>query len=93
LNVRVGLSWLGFSEANLGAHNALKLQRMTNAKYWIPTHDEAKVEQGFTSLILTQNRITIEEALERERNEAGNVAVGKVPKLSVVGNGGSMVLA
>ncbi|GAB7327476.1 hypothetical protein MBLNU13_g11355t1 [Cladosporium sp. NU13] len=93
LNVRVGLSWIGFSEANLGAHNGLKLQRLLQAKYWIGTHDEAKIERGFTSYILTQNPITIEQALQQEKEEAGNDGFEQAdPNWHPVDNGGSLVL-
>lgn len=93
LNVRVGLSWIGFSEANLGAHNGLKLQRLLQAKHWIGTHDEAKIEMGLTSWILTQNPITLEQALQREKEEAkdGDVEHGD-PNWHQVDNGGSFIL-
>lgn len=90
LNVKVGLSWLGYSDANLGAHNGLKLQRLLEAEYWAGTHDEMKVEKGFTSWILTQNPISLEEALEREREECGQELAR--PNWRDVGNGGSLVL-
>jgi hypothetical protein len=93
LNVKVGLSWIGFSDANLGAHNGLKLQRLLDAKYWLSTHDEAKVEKGLTSWILTQNPITLEEALKKEQEEAKHGAgnLGS-PNWHAVGNGESLVL-
>jgi hypothetical protein len=94
LNVRVGLSWLGFNEANLGGHNGLKLQRLLKSKYWIGTHDEAKIEKGFTSWILTQNPITLEQALEREKAEAKDGAKDfGDPNFHDVPNGGSLILA
>jgi hypothetical protein len=94
LNVRVGLSWIGFSEANLGGHNGLKLQRLLQSKYWIGTHDERKIEKGFTSWILTKNPITLEQALEREKAEAkeGDKDFGD-PNFHEVPNGGSLILA
>jgi len=94
LNVRVGLSWIGFSEANLGGHNGLKLQRLLQARYWIGTHDEAKIEKGLTSFILTQNPITLEQALQREREEAGDEGGEQAdPNWRRVENGESLVLA
>jgi hypothetical protein len=93
LNVRVGLSWIGFSEANLGGHNGLKLQRLLQARYWLGTHDEAKIEKGITSLILTQNPITLEQALQREKEEAKDDQTERGhPNWHLVGNGGSLVL-
>jgi len=93
LNVKVGWSLTGYSDANLGAHNGLKVQRLTNAKYWIGTHDEYKVEQGFTSLMLTNCPITVEEALERERLEDGGRDCGKESGWNYMGSGASSVLA
>lgn len=93
LNVRVGFSWIGYSEANLGGHNGLKLQRLLDAKYWVGTHDEAKIEKGLTSWMLTQNPVSLEQALEREKEEAkdGSRDFGD-PNWNPVGNGGSLVL-
>lgn len=92
LNVKVGFSLLGYSDANLGAHNGLKVQRLTNAKYWIGTHDEFKVEQGFTSLTLTHHPITVEEALEKERLENDGKDCGRETGWNYMGNGASLVL-
>jgi hypothetical protein len=39
-------------QLNLGAHNALKAQRMMNAKYWVETHDEIKIGGGLIALFL-----------------------------------------
>lgn len=93
LNVKVGLSWVGFIDANLGAHNGLKLQRLLDAKYWVNTHDEAKIEKGLTSWILTQNPITLEQALEREKEESEDKSreFGD-PNFHAMGNGESLVL-
>lgn len=94
LNVRVGFSWVGYMDANLGAHNGLKLQRLLDAKHWVSTHDEAKVEKGLTSWMLLQNPITLEQALEREKEEAkGQENEIKSPNWYPVGNGESLVLA
>lgn len=94
LNVKVGLSWVGFMDANLGAHNGLKLKRLLDAKYWVNTHDEAKIEKGLTSWILTQNPITLEQALEREKEGAEDQShVFRDPNFHAMGNGESLVLA
>lgn len=92
LNVKVGFSWIGYSDANLGGHNGLKLQRLLNAKYWTGTHDEAKIEKGLTSWMLTQNPITLEEALQREKEEGASGGRGD-PNWHPVDNGGSLILA
>jgi hypothetical protein len=66
----------------------------TKSKYWIGTHDEAKIEKGFTSWILTQNPITLEQALEREKAEAKDGAKDfGDPNFHDVPNGGSLILA
>jgi hypothetical protein len=93
LNVKVGWSWTGYSMANLGAHNGLAVQRLLDAKYWLGTHDERKIEQGFTSLMLTNEYITVEDALEQEKREAGGEECGKENGWRDVGNGGTLVLA
>src|SRR6266487_2830802 len=44
------------AQLNLGAHNGLKVQRMTRAKYWIGTHDEVKRGRGIVSWFLNGRR-------------------------------------
>ena len=39
-------------QLNPGAHNALKAQRMLNAKYWVGIHDEAKIGGGLIAPFL-----------------------------------------
>lgn len=59
--------------ATFGAHNGLKLQRMTDAKYWVRTHDEPVEERGIIAWLEGYQPVTFEEALtkEREENESG----------------------
>jgi hypothetical protein len=54
-------------QLNLGAHNALKAQRMLNAKYWAGTHDEAKIGGGLIAPFLRRKAYSILDALGKER--------------------------
>lgn len=95
LNVKVGFALTGYMDANLGGHNGLKLQRLLDASYWIGTHDEAKDAHGMTSWMLLQNPITLDQALEQERQglAKGTGAKQTPPNWHSLRNGGSMVLA
>ena len=54
---------------NLGAHNALKAQRILRAKYWIGTHEEDKGKSGLVAPFLKRKQISLEEALKAEGGE------------------------
>ena len=60
-------------ELNLGAHNGLQAQRICQAKYWVSTHDEIKKATGFITPWLHRNELTLQEALNREREVHGMV--------------------
>ena len=77
----------GTQQLNLGAHNALKLQRQIQAKYWLTTHDEVKKGGGLVGMILRRKQYTLEDALEKE-------GAGKGDDVKVVDleNGKAMVL-
>lgn len=60
---------LSGAQLNLGAHNGLKAQRLTNAKYWVGTHDEVKTGFGFVSWVLRRKVISLQEALRMEIEE------------------------
>jgi hypothetical protein len=62
----VGIKWT--KQLNLGAHNGLRAQRICKAKYWIGTHDEIKQPGGILAPFLTRSIISIQEALEKEKN-------------------------
>ncbi|KAF2483780.1 hypothetical protein BDY17DRAFT_154511 [Neohortaea acidophila] len=73
-NVRVGtIAGRTALQSNLGAHNGLKAQRVLNAKYWIGTHDEEKTGGGLVSWFLQRDVITLQEALEAERQARADV--------------------
>ena len=80
----------GLQQLNLGAHNALKLQRQISAKYWLSTHDEVKKGGGLVGLILRRKVLTLEEALDREKQKEGTSDDVKVVDLE---NGKGMVLS
>ena len=80
----------GLQQLNLGAHNALKLQRQINAKYWLSTHDEVKKGGGLVGLILRRKVLTLEETLESEKKKEDATEDVKVVDLE---NGKGMLLS
>ncbi len=58
-------------QLNLDAHNALKAQRMLNAKYWVGTHDEVKTGGGLIASFLRRKAYSILDTLGKERREEG----------------------
>ncbi len=59
-------------QLNLGAHNALKAQRLLNAPYWVGTHDEVKKGAGLIGPLLRRKQLTIEDALKKAAMEASS---------------------
>lgn len=57
------------AQLNLGAHNALKAQRVLGAKYWIGTHEEDKGKSGLVAPFLRRKQVSLEEALKEEAGE------------------------
>ena len=84
-------------QLNLGAHNALKAQRILKSKYWIGTHDEVKPGAGLIGrFLLRRKQLTVDDAVKRERQNdlkhafgAENVAT---PEFIDLKNGESIVL-
>ena len=60
-------------QLNLGAYNGLRAQRMCNAKYWVGTHDEVKKGGGILAPLLRRKVLTLQEAIEKEKEEKGHV--------------------
>ena len=56
-------------QLNLGAHNALRAQRILNSKYWVGTHDEVKIGGGLIAPFLRRKVYSIMDALGKERTE------------------------
>jgi hypothetical protein len=80
-------------QLNLGAHNGLKVQRLTGARYWIATHDEVKKGGGLVSWFLKREVVSVREALEREMKEIGSGKEGKREvRFMELGNGESLIL-
>jgi hypothetical protein len=84
----------GTQQLNLGAHNAVKLQRQIKAKYWLSTHDEVKKGGGLVGLILKRDVITLEDAIKAEEEKLKGEE-GSSEKIEVVDleNGKGMVLS
>lgn len=59
-----------FQAVNLGAHNGLKAQRISQSKYWVLTHDEVRIAKGLISSFITRKAIDLEEAMKKEREAA-----------------------
>lgn len=59
-----------FRAVNLGAHNGLKAQRISQSKYWVSTHDEVRIEKGLLASFIKRKAIKLEEAKRRETGEA-----------------------
>ncbi len=76
-------------QLNLGAHNGLKAQRLTHAKYWVGTHDEVKRGGGLVSWFLKRDVLTVKEALEKEMAGEGR---GSEINFVDLANGESLVL-
>ncbi|KAI9682315.1 MAG: hypothetical protein M1817_000369 [Caeruleum heppii] len=81
----------GVSQINLGAHNGLKGQRQTQAKYWVRTHDEIKTGKGLIGAILKRNALTVDDALKEEKAERDERAQQEVNFYSL-DSGESLVL-
>ncbi|KAL8737960.1 MAG: hypothetical protein Q9181_001182 [Wetmoreana brouardii] len=64
---------LSKKQLNLGAHNALRAQRISRAKYWVSTHDEVKRAGGLVNRFLKRKIWTIEDALKEEEREKGRI--------------------
>jgi hypothetical protein len=75
------------SQLNLGAHNGLKVQRMTGARYWVGTHDEIKKGGGLVSWFLRRKVLTIKEAIEMAGMETSQHV-----RFAELRNGESLVL-
>ncbi|MCJ1273019.1 hypothetical protein MMC21_000808 [Puttea exsequens] len=64
---------ISIKQLNLGAHNGLQAQRICQARYWVSTHDEVKTAAGLVAPLLYRKSLTLQEALEAERRDKGEV--------------------
>lgn len=87
-DVRIG------RQLNLGAHNGLKVQRLTKAKYWVGTHDEVKRGGGIVSWFLKRQVYTVKDAMEQEIQETGQDVDDSLTDVhfAELGNGESLLL-
>ncbi|KIW02249.1 uncharacterized protein PV09_06401 [Verruconis gallopava] len=82
----------GTQQLNLGAHNALKLQRQIKAKYWLSTHDEVKKGGGLVGLLLKRKVIPLDDALKMEKRGEQDAESAEDAKVIDMENGKGMVL-
>ena len=82
-------------QLNLGAYNGLQAVRICRAKYWIATHDEVKKGHGLISPFLRRDRLTVQQALEREglagKDREPGPSYGDI-QFADLGSGESMLL-
>jgi hypothetical protein len=83
----VSLRWS--KQLNLGAYNAVKAQRVLQAKYWVAAHDEVKTGAGLVKFLIQRKAHTLEEVLAKEKEQTN------LKDLSFIdlSNGDSLVLA
>ena len=72
---------LSKQQLNLGAYNGLEVQRLLKARYWISTHDENKKGGGLVKWFLNRKILTVEEALEKERQIRGPLDTGELSRV------------
>ncbi|KAL8671192.1 MAG: hypothetical protein Q9168_004309 [Polycauliona sp. 1 TL-2023] len=63
-------------QLNLGAHNALRAQRVSGSRYWLSTHDEVKKAGGLVNHFLRRKIWTIEDVLEEEKRQNETLDIG-----------------
>jgi Beta-lactamase superfamily domain len=66
-------------QLNLGAHNALKAQKLLKARYWVGTHDEVKKGAGLIGPLLRRKQLTIEDALKQATKSAAGASGNETP--------------
>jgi Beta-lactamase superfamily domain len=91
----VSLKWM--KQLNLGAHNAIKAQKLLSPKYWVSTHDEVKKGGGLIKPILQRKAHTIYDALLPGQHHSGqpsqsNFLTPEDVAFTDLGNGQSLVL-
>ncbi|KAL9600919.1 MAG: hypothetical protein Q9219_002854 [cf. Caloplaca sp. 3 TL-2023] len=60
---------IGVKQLNLGAHNALRAQRICKAKYWVSTHDEVKRAGGLVARLMKRKIWTLDGVLHAEQEK------------------------
>lgn len=88
-NVKI---WM-MAQLNLGAQNGIRAVRVSGAKYWISTHDEAKKGGGLISWLLRRTSYAVKDAIEAEEAKAGGSEDDAGYHFVELGSGDGMVLA
>ncbi|KAL8899568.1 MAG: hypothetical protein Q9192_001508 [Flavoplaca navasiana] len=63
-------------QLNLGAHNALRAQRISGSRYWLSTHDEVKGAGGLVNYFMRRKIWTIEDVLKEEKRRNERLGIG-----------------
>ncbi|KAI4278030.1 MAG: hypothetical protein L6R38_005334 [Xanthoria sp. 2 TBL-2021] len=63
-------------QLNLGAHNALRAQRISGSRYWLSTHDEVKKAGGLVNHFLRRKIWTMEDVLKEEKRRNETLDIG-----------------
>ncbi|KAL8690710.1 MAG: hypothetical protein Q9218_003908 [Villophora microphyllina] len=66
---------ISIKRLNLGAHNAVRAQRISGSKYWVSTHDEIKKAGGLVNRFLKRKVWTVEDVLKEQKRERGRIEV------------------
>ena len=69
-------------QLNLGLQNALKAQKVLQARYWVGTHDEVKKGGGFIGPLLRRKAWTIADALLPKEETAADVTDNSTRRVS-----------
>lgn len=80
-------------QLNRGALMGIQAVECSQAKYWIPTHDEAKRSRGLVAPFLRRTKYSVEEAVENERKKPHDMEDGLMESTFVdLGSGDGLVL-
>ncbi|KAK7744228.1 hypothetical protein SLS53_003749 [Cytospora paraplurivora] len=84
--------WLT-AQLNLGARNGVQAARVSGARYWVATHDEAKRGGGFISWLLQRTTYSLRDVVEAERAKDGEGENGADYEFVELGSGDGLVLS
>ncbi|MCJ1224915.1 hypothetical protein MMC12_001562 [Toensbergia leucococca] len=79
-------------QLNLGAFNGLRAQRLCGARYWVSTHDEIKRGAGLIAPLLRRKMLTLEEAIEREKEAYPGLEDIREVRFRELGSGESLLM-
>lgn len=75
--------WMA-KQLNLGALNAVRAAAATNARYWIPTHDEVKKGGGLLAPFLQRTKYTLKDAVAHQQQLLERCGEADTPSCSFV---------